>query len=236
MSKFIIDKKVFEKLPEACFGVVIAKGIDNKEKNSSIGEMLDKEIEDINVRLEGVNLKEYAPIVHYRDAFKILGINPNRYANSVEALCKRVLNGTPFPKINNIVDIGNAMSVKYILPMGAHDIDKLGEGDLEVRFAGANDKFVPFGMEETSEDVPSDELIYVTGNIVKTRRWIWRQSEKGKIDEESTNVVFPIDGFIGKNDDMVLAARDELAAHLKELLGCEVKTGFLTQSENFIEL
>ena len=27
--KFVVEKEVFEKLPTACFGVVVAKGVDN---------------------------------------------------------------------------------------------------------------------------------------------------------------------------------------------------------------
>lgn len=235
MSKFIIDREIFNKLPEACFGVVVAKGIDNKANNEKIKNLLENEINDIRVRLEGVNLKQYDKIAFYREAFQVLGINPNRYANSVEALIKRVMNGSPFPQINSIVDIGNAMSLKYILPMGAHDIDKLNGGDLEVRFANSKDRFVSFG-EENAEEVPIRELIYVTGNTVKTRRWIWRQSENGKINENSTNVVFPIDGFLGKNDVSVKAATEELAKNLQEVLNCEVVIGFLTRDNNQIEL
>lgn len=72
-----------------------------------------------------------------------------------------------------------------------------------------------------------DELIYSVGNKVKTRRWIWRQSEQGKITEESKNIFFPIDGFKDKNYDNVINARDELAEILKKNFNCEIKVGFV---------
>ena len=171
----------------------------------------------------------------YRNAFQKLGINPNRYTNSVEALNKRIASGTPFPSINTIVDAGNAISLKYTLPIGAHDIDKLGGKDLEVRPACEADTFIPFG-ETAEEQVPVNELVYVSGNAVRTRRWIWRQSEIGKIDETSSNVIFPIDGFIGANDDAIKKAMDSLEILLTDVLKCKVKSSFLTKEHNFIEL
>ena len=65
------------------------------------------------------------------------------------------------------------------------------------------------------------ELVYAVGDLVQTRRWTWRQSENGKVDASTTRVVFPIDGFVGVNDDAVRAACDELAAHLRDDLGAQ---------------
>nr|WP_246517071.1 phenylalanine--tRNA ligase beta subunit-related protein [Clostridium aciditolerans] len=95
--------------------------------------------------------------------------------------------------------------------------------------------FVPFG--ETEAEVLEDgELIYSVGDKVKTRRWIWRQSEEGKITKESKNIFFPIDGFKDRNYDKVIGARDELAQLLKQLLGAEVKVGFIDKDNMELEL
>ena len=48
-----------------------------------------------------------------------------------------------------------------------------------IRFSKKGDKFVAFGSKE-EEELEDGELIYCVGNEVRTRRWIWRQSEKGK--------------------------------------------------------
>ena len=46
---------------------------------------------------------------------------------------------------------------------------------------------------------------------LKTRRFIWRQSDDGKIQHLTTEYLIPLDGFIGTNDDDVIKARDEFA-------------------------
>lgn len=225
MVLFSVAPQVFEKFPKAVFGVVVAKGIDNSSEFRQVSDFLAVETQAIRARLEGVNLKEYPAIVPYREAFTALGFNPNKFMCSVEALCKRVMKGGSLPNINPIVDLGNAMSMKYILPMGAHDIRKLG-GDLVVRFAEEGDSFLPFGETEI-ERPDSGELVYVSGHTVKTRRWIWRQSEDGKIDASSTDIIFPIDGFYGVNGAAVEEARAELAELLEKLFACRVSSGII---------
>lgn len=64
-------------------------------------------------------------------------------------------------------------------------------------------------------------------NEVRTRRWIWRQSEQGKITKESKNIFFPIDGFKDKNYNNVISARDDLAELSKKNFNCKVKVGFV---------
>ncbi len=223
--KFIVEKAVFEKLPEACFGVVVARGVDNRTLNPAVEALLDSAIEGIRQRLDGANVKEVPEIAVYREAFQTLGFNPNKFMCSIEALTKRILKGGEFPRISNVVDVGNAMSLKYILPLGAHDIAASPQ-DIEIRFAREGDVFVPFGTAET-EAVDLGELIYVRGSSVKTRRWIWRQSEVGKITETSTDIFFPIDGFSGFNKEAVKAAQLELASTLEAVFSCPVALGFV---------
>jgi DNA/RNA-binding domain of Phe-tRNA-synthetase-like protein len=54
--------------------------------------------------------------------------------------------------------------------------------------------FLPFGAENY-EDVEEKELIFTSGNIVQTYKWLWRQSELGKLTLESTDVFFQLVGF-----------------------------------------
>ena len=121
-----------------------------------------------------------------------------------------------------------------MVPLGAHDIDA-ANGDIQLRMSKAGDRFVPFGSDETELLTPG-ECIYSVGGVVKTRRWIWRQSEHGKVTDKTKNVFFPIDGFQGQNYKSVIAARDELAEHLYRIFSCEIKVGLVDQSNQTLEL
>ena len=226
MKKFIVDEKVFELLPDYCLGVVVASGFDNAAPNGKIEAMLDRNAQDFAARHAEDNVRELPGVKACRDAFQALGMNPNKFMVSIEALAKRVQKNGTLPHINPLVDLGNALSLKYEVPMGAHDIDKM-EGDIVVRFSTPEDHFQPMGETEV-ESMPEGELCYVSGHTVKTRRWLWRQSEDGKIGPETSHVFFPIDGFATVNAPAVLSAWEELARIVSVDLGLEVKLGLVS--------
>jgi len=223
--KFIVEKDIFDKLPTACFGVVMAKGIDNGKLYPEIDKFLNTSIELAAKRFDGKKVKDEADILPYREAFRALDINPNKYLCSVEALFTRIAKGKGMPHINPVVDLGNAVSLKYTLPMGAHDLGGCNE-DICIRLARQGDTFLPFGGD-TEETPDSGEVVYAAGNQVRTRRWTWRQSEHGKITAESSNIFFPIDGFTDFNRERVIAARDELQSLIKQIFGCKTIVGFV---------
>lgn len=233
--KFIVEKEVFEKLDDVCFGIVVAKGIDNTQKIEKIQNLLESGIKSNEEKYEGKKVKESEEVACYRDAFRTLGINPNKFMSSIEAMLTRVSKKKGLPSINPIVDIGNSMSLKYYLPMGAHDIDTITPQDVEVRFSRKGDIFIPFGEKE-AEVLEPGELVYAVGNKVRTRRWIWRQSEEGKIVESTKNIFFPIDGFKNSNYDNLIKARENLASLLKEIFDCEIKIGFIDKEHREFEI
>ncbi len=227
--KFHVDDVVFDKLPDVCFAVVIAKGIDNSISIDEVSSVLEENAKNCENEFAGLKVKESEAVKCYRDAFTTLAINPNKFMCSIEALLTRIAKGKGMPSINAAVDIANSISLKYKLAIGAHDIGS-AEGDFEVRAARESDSFIPFGSAE-KEPVDLGEIVYASGDTVRTRRWIWRQSELGKITTATKDIFFPIDGFKSVNEQALLLARNELAEQLKNRFNCEVLVGFV-DSEN----
>ena len=222
-----VSSEIFEKLPTACFGAVAVRGLDNTKSIPALEKMLQENIAVCEQYFADKKPKETPDIMPYREAFRALDINPNKFLCSIEALLTRIAKGKGFPTINAIVDLGNAISIQYHLPIGAHDLGSIDEG-LDVRMAEDGDTFIAFG--ETEEEVPEPgEAIYASGHEVRTRRWTWRQSERGKITEETEAVLFPIDGFADVNQDAVLAAKEEFVTLLRRFFGdgIEIETGIV---------
>lgn len=232
--KFVVYEEVFRALPAYCVGVVAASGIDNTKTDASVKEMFEHQMRRTTEALENQNLKEYPAILPYRDAMQTVGINPNKYPSSIEAMLKRVQKGHALASINTAVDISNTVSLKYLLPMGSHDMDAL-TGNIAVRFSRPNEVFLPLGEEE-EESVDAGDLVYCDEVRIRTRRWIWRQSDVGKITENTTRIFFPIDGFVGSNDAAVKAAAEELKQLLTAHFGCEVKSGFVDREHPEMDL
>ena len=222
---FRVEKEIFEKLPNACFGVVMARGTDNSKAYPEIETLLTESIQTAALHFEGKKVKEEPDILPYREAFRTLGINPNKYLCSIEALFTRIAKGKGMPYINPGVDLGNAVSLKYTLPMGAHDLGE-SDDDICIRLSKDGDTFLPFGAD--TEEKPDDgEVVYAVGQQVRTRRWTWRQSEHGKITSESSNIFFPIDGFSDFNREQLIAARDELNLLIGQIFKCKTTVGIV---------
>ena len=160
MKRFMVEDKVFQALPGYCVGVVAARGMDNTRKREGISRLLEERIAEFAERFREANVRELPSVAAYRGAFTKLGMNPNKFMCSIEALTKRVQKSGHLPHINPIVDVGNAFSLRYLLPMGAHDIDKLEDEGMAIRFSTPQDLFL--GMGETqAEEMPAGELVYL---------------------------------------------------------------------------
>jgi len=231
--KFIIENGIFDKIDNLCVGVVVAKGVDNSKEYPEIATMLNDSMALAEKRFLGKKVKEDSTIIPYREAFRAIGLNPNKYQCSVEAMFNRVAKGNKIPHINPLVDLNNAISLKHTLPMGTHDLS-LSDKDIEMRYAKANDSFTPMGSEE-SETPDDGEVVYAVGDQVRTRRWAWRQSKYGMIGPKTSYVFFPIDGFVGFNDDEVRRTIRDLEQNLQKIFGCKTASGFVDKNHPSFE-
>ena len=77
------------------------------------------------------------------------------------------------------------------------------------------------------------EAVYASGNEIRTRRWTWRQSERGKITQETKAILFPIDGFSDVNAEEVHKAADELVDLLHRYFGdgIEIEVGYVSKEQ-----
>lgn len=234
MARFSVAPEMFSVFPEICIGIVVAEGVDNRGHAPEIADLLQSRTRALAQSLAGTDVREHPHIAVWRAAFQKMGLNPNKYPSSIEALAKRVAKSAELPAINTIVNLGNAFSVTYLLPMGAHDLDVL-PGDIEVRLAKADDVFIPFGATEP-EAVDVGEVVYATGNQVRTRKWVWRQGEKAKVAPETSRIFFPIDAFYGVTDKAALAARTELAEALERFCGCKPRVYWVDKDTPSVEI
>ncbi len=219
--QFRIAREVFDLFPTFCVGGVMATGVNN---HADAAAELRQAVAAARAALAQRPLADDPLLAVWRHAFAKLGSDPERYPSAVEALLRRVAEGEELPSINAAVDLGNAVSLRYRVPIGAHDVEKLS-GDFAVRMSRAGDIFTPLGQTE-SEPVPAGEIVYADDVEVRTRRWVWRLGEKGKVTPASQNIFFPIDGFLDVDAEAVRAATAALAALVAQYLGGQVTTFF----------
>ena len=215
--KYSVEPWMFEKNPNACFGVVIGRGLKNAESGEEDAAALAAAQDSVIARYTPEALKTHDDFVVYREALQNVGINPNKFTHSVEAMAKRILKGSRLPTINALVDRCNAISLEETVSLGGHDLREIEE-DLWVRRSTSEDRYLPFG-EQSFEKMPAGEVVFTSGSVVQTRQWLWRQSEIGKMTLATTDVFFQLVGFGGAHLGKLERAMDRLEAFVREKLG-----------------
>jgi DNA/RNA-binding domain of Phe-tRNA-synthetase-like protein len=230
---FSIQKELFDILPDLTIGVVVAKDVDNTHPSKEIDDLLTQAVEEVKKNLVGDKAQEHPRVKPWRTAFSKLGISGSKFPSSIESMARRVLKGDPFPKINPLVDLYNSVSLRFLVPMGGHDLDTL-EGNIHLRFAEGWEPFTPMGGGETMT-VPKGELVYRDDREVLTRNWVWRQCEKDKATEKTKNIFIPIDvlGEVGREraDEIIL----ELSRLIPRYLRGTLLSTILTSDKPSIE-
>jgi DNA/RNA-binding domain of Phe-tRNA-synthetase-like protein len=202
-----IADEVFARFPEYRRGVVLAYDVCNGASPAELVQLLRQEEARSRTRLNLETLTAEPRLASWREAFRLLGYKPGDFRPSIEALLRRVLRGQELPTINVLVDIGNIISLRHLLPVGGHAIDVLTQ-DIALRPASGAEDFVPFGSQEIEQPLPG-EFIFVEGNQVLTRRWIWRQANHTLTLPETTAVEINIDCLPPvKEADLETAAKD----------------------------
>ena len=63
--------------------------------------------------------------------------------------------------------------------------------------------------------MPEGELVFTSGSKVQTRQWLWRQSELGKVTNNSRDIIFQLVGFQQDGSSNLPYAIAELEKWLK---------------------
>lgn len=198
-----ISPAIFKAHPAYRRGVVVFSGLDNSLPNPQLTQLLRESEQLLRDRIPG-NPAEFPQIAAWRDAYRRFGAKPSEHRSSIEALARRVLRSNNLPNINPLVDIGNLLSLRHILPAGVHPIGE-DSAFIELREASEEDRFLPSVGEET-ESIPLGEVVLAEGERVLTRRWTWRQAGDTRTLATTHSVFFDIDGLPPTSEDHVAAA------------------------------
>ena len=230
---FSIQKELFDILPDLTIGVVVAKDVDNTHPSNEIDDLLIQAVEEMKKNFIGNKAQGHPRIKPWRTAFSRLGISGSKFQSSIESIARRVLKGDPLPNINPLVDLYNSVSLRFLVPMGGHDLDTI-EGNIYLRFAEGWEPFTPMGGGETIK-VPKGELVYRDDREVLTRNWVWRQCEKDKATEKTKNIFIPIDVLseVGREraDEIIL----ELSKLIPRYLGGTLFPSILNRNNLHVE-
>ncbi len=233
---YSVSPDIFERFPGYIRGVVIAHGVTNGPSPADLVQLMREAEESVRARVDPQQIAEEPRIKSWREAYRAFGAKPSEYRSSVEAMARRALRGDQLPSISALVDLGNVMSLRHLLPAGAHAIDLLN-GDIELRLATGEEDFVAFGSEELEHPLPG-EVIFVENDTktVLTRRWTWRQGNHTLTLPETRAIEFNVDGLPPITREEVEAACAEVAELIQRFCGGTARIDYLTAETPIISL
>lgn len=190
---YTITEDVFSLFPDYVRGVVVLKDVRNGPSPAELVALLREAEERVRSEVDPDRVSEHPRIASWREAFRKTGVKPAEFRSSIEAMVRRVMKGNELPSISALVDIGNVLSLRYLVPTGGHSLDDV-QGDIALRFATGEETFIPFG-EEKEEHPLKGEIIFAEGDTVMTRRWSWRQGVHTLTLPETKFLEFNVDGL-----------------------------------------
>ncbi len=93
---------------------------------------------------------EVGDVGRARALYRRFGTDPTKVRPSSEALLRRMKKGEPFPRVNSLVDVANAMSVQLQVPVGLYDLEKIRGDELVVRLGKEGEKYTGIGKERVN--------------------------------------------------------------------------------------
>lgn len=138
-------------------------------------------------RLAGGPEGEFPEIQAWRRTFAKMGLKPTQYRCAAEALLRRLRKEQSLPAIHPLVDLCNAISVAFAIPIAVFDTARV-QGRIEVRPATGGEVYETFsGDVETPE---AGEVIFADlAGHAHARRWSNRQSGRSVIRPETASVL-----------------------------------------------
>ena len=137
-----IERSILDILPDF---QIIALSMDVLVTDSNI-------MNDAIIKYEQKTKEEYSledilniPLIkEARDGYKKLGKDPSRYRLACESLLRRLVKGNKLYRINNLVDLGNILSIDAKRSVAVLDYDKI-IGDVIIRIGRSDDVYEGIG-------------------------------------------------------------------------------------------
>jgi DNA/RNA-binding domain of Phe-tRNA-synthetase-like protein len=210
-----VESPVFDLRPDYTALIIVAEGLRPGPSDDATDALLSAAEAQARAALAGQGAEALPPVAAWRLAYQAFGAKPKRTRPSVEALLRRVASG--LPRIDRLTDIYNAISVRYLLPVGGEDLARYRGPARLTRAAGDE----PFDTVRDGEPVTghpeSGEVIWRDDAGVTCRCWNWRQCVRTRITHETTSALFILDGLAELGPDGLVNAGRDLAGQLAAL-------------------
>lgn len=182
--RFQHSAEIWRDFPDLGPGVIHADGIT---ADAAVDDRLTPFTTIARERLASASEGEFPEIQAWRRAFSKMGLKPTQYRCASESLLRRFRKEGALPRLHPLVDLCNAISIAYAIPVAALDLANIS-GDLEVRRAAGDERYEAFSGE--IEHPAAGEVIFADeSSQAHARRWTNRQSGRSAVRDTTSSVL-----------------------------------------------
>lgn len=205
---------IWNDFPDLAAGLV---SVDGVSPDHDVSARLPPFFDQARALLAGRSESELASVQAWRRGFSQMGFKPTQYRSAAEALLRRFRKEDSLPTLHPLVDLCNAVSLAYALPVAVIDLDQVA-GGIEVRYATGDETYLAFSGEV--EQPAAGEVIFVdAAREVHARRWVFRQSRRSTVSASTRRALIVSEGLHSDAAADVAVLLTTLAAEL-QATGC----------------
>ncbi|MBD9679189.1 B3/4 domain-containing protein [Pseudomonas sp. PDM18] len=159
-----------------------------------------------------------AHLAAWAEVFRRFGAKPQRTPCSAEALRKRALRDGSLPSIDPVVDLYNAISVQFAIPVGGENLAAYA-GTPRLVIADGSETFDTLKDGAPAHESPdAGEVIWRDDFGVTCRRWNWRQGVRTRLDAEAQRMWFILECLPEMPLEALHQAGDQLVGGLQAMM------------------
>jgi DNA/RNA-binding domain of Phe-tRNA-synthetase-like protein len=222
---------IWSRFPELAASTLFAGGI---RPDVSVATQMARFNAQAKARLDAAGTESELPeIKAWRAVFSRMGLKPTQYRCASESLLRRFRKEGALPPIHPLIDLCNAASIAYAIPVAALDAAQI-VWPLQVRPATGTENYLSFAGEIEHPE-PGEVAFADAQGQAHARRWTHRQSGLSAIRDGTASVLIVMEAVHPAAATDAQALRGALAAAITQVWGVSPQLGLLTASAPIFE-
>jgi DNA/RNA-binding domain of Phe-tRNA-synthetase-like protein len=222
---FCHSREIWRDFPDLVAGLLFAEGIT---PDVSVGPRIARFDAITQSRLATSSEGQFPEIQAWRRAFSHMGLKPTQYRCAAESLLRRFRKEGSLPRIHPLIDLCNAISLAFAIPIAVFDASKIAEW-IEVRYAVGSEVYLTFSGDV--ENPGSHEVIFAdNAGRAHARRWTNRQSGYSAVRDEANAVLIVAEAMHDSAFADIVKLNAAVAKELSDVWSIAPKIGTLSES------
>ncbi|MDQ8705158.1 phenylalanine--tRNA ligase beta subunit-related protein [Streptomyces sp. LHD-70] len=217
---------IWSDYPELTAGALRATGVG---ATAEVGPRVTEFTACAAARLAGATESTFPEVLAWRRTFSRMRLKPTQYRCASESLLRRLRREGDLPRIHPVVDLCNAISAAYAVPVAVLDADRIVGPLLEVRYARGDEHCTTFGGG-TEHPAPGEVTFIDSTGRAHARRWTNRQSGHSAVGEHTSRILVVAEAMHDDGTEAVPELLNTLAEELATHWPTDPATALLTPS------